>query len=451
MNLKATDIRVRSVQVAFSSEKFRTPFKLSSGIISEITYASVVLEVENRDGTIATGRGGVLLSDLWAFPSAEVPHPVRDEAMRSVVNRLAERYKGIGFGDPFDLGERIDGFLPDLLYETSRELGLAVHIPLLAGLVCLSPFDAALHDGWARCAGRSAYSMYNEAYLNDDMSRYLGPAFKGEYPGDYLTPQRRWLAVQHVVGVGDTLRRSDEAVDDPKDGLPNSLEAWIEKDRVHWLKVKVTGSDLNFDVQRIADVYHVGRDALDKIGSHGKAVRMGIDPNEACEHPSYLEELLVSVKERSPEAYAALDYIEQPTGRHSEQYTFTLHQLAQAKPVVADESLDDIKSLPRLLDLGWSGVALKSCKGQGHTLLTYCWAKKHNLYITMQDLTNPGLALVHSAGLAAHLDLSVDCLEYNSRQYSPHSCLSEREGYEALFVVKDGIIDLGAIKGLGLY
>ena len=75
------------------------------------------------------------------------------------------------------------------------------------------------------------------------------------------------------------------------------------------------------------------------------------------------------------------------------RYTFTLHKVAQRKPVIIDESLDRLENLALLKPLGWSGLALKTCKGQTHSLLAYCWGKKHDQFMTIQDLTNPGLAL----------------------------------------------------------
>ena len=45
-------------------------------------------------------------------------------------------------------------------------------------------------------------------------------------------------------------------------------------------------------------------------------------------------------------------------------------------------------------ELGWTGVALKTCKTQTGALLFLCWAKAHGMDLMVQDLTNPMLAQV---------------------------------------------------------
>ena len=119
-------------------------------------------------------------------------------------------------------------------------------------------------------------------------------------------------------------------------------------------------------------------------------------------------EMLEKVAAERPQVLPALDYIEQPTPRDLGAYTDTLHGVAARVPVVVDESLDDLDKLDWILRLGWSGLAVKTCKGHTHSLLAYCWGRHHRLYLTLQDLTNPGLALVHSANFCAHLRLDVD-------------------------------------------
>jgi hypothetical protein len=100
---------------------------------------------------------------------------------------------------------------------------------------------------------------------------------------------------------------------------------------------------------------------------------------------------------------------------------------------------------------GWSGIALKTCKGQTPSLLAYCWGKQTGHYLTMQDLTNPGLALVHSANLCSQLALSVDYFEGNSRQYMPQSRPAERAAFPAYFHVTAGSLHIPAAQGPGLY
>lgn len=448
--MKPTDIRILSAEVRFSVERFRTPLKLSSGAIEGVTYARVALQVVDRQGRTAVGRGGGFLSDLWAFPSARVTHEQKDAALRALTHRLGERATTSEFADPFEHLARLHAALPAELAQANADLGWPEPLPRLAAAMCLAPLDAAVHDAWGLAAARNTYDMYTAQYLNHDLSAYLGEGFAGRYPGSYLADPVSSYAVQHVVGASDRLSRADESTSDPADGLPNSLEGWIERERVYWFKLKVVGADLDWDVARIKQVYEVATATWARLGGD-RPVQLEIDANEACPDSAYVVELLNRLRAESPAAYESLAYVEQPTARQLSSYRFTLHEVARHKPVVADESLDDLDQLPLLEPLGWSGVALKTCKGQTAALLTYCWARERGLFIALQDLTNPGLAFVQTTGLARRLHLSVDSFEYNSRQYAPESCADERRGYESLLAVRDGRVQFEGFKGIGLY
>ena len=68
--------------------------------------------------------------------------------------------------------------------------------------------------------------------------------------------------------------------------------------------------------------------------------------------------------------------------------------------------------------MGYTGAALKACKGQSQSLLMAAAAQKYGLFLCVQDLTCPGASLIHSAGLAAHVP-GVAAIEANARQYCP--------------------------------
>lgn len=448
--MRDTDIRIVAIRTAFAEETLRFPLVLSTGAITDITYADVRIRVENRQGSQAEGAGGILLSDLWAFPEPSLDHATKDRLMRRLVLRWRElALAADGYADPLQLAHRMEAGMSDLLRGMRGEFGLQTDVPRLAGLVAWSPFDAALHDGWAKAAGRSAYGMYTREYLNEDLGSYLGADWSGAFPGDYLVKPAAKLWIQHVVGGKDPLI-PEEVSSEPDDGLPVSLADWIRRDRVRWFKLKTKGADVAGDLERILDVYRVAVEETARCGIDAPVV-YEIDPNEGCPDPDTLIELLRKLRERSEAAYGALQYVEQPTPRQLSEYRCTLDGIAALKPVLADESLDDLANLRDIARVGFNGVALKTCKGHSHALLTYCWAQRNGLCVTVQDLTNPGIALLHSAGLGSRLRLSWDCFEANSRQYLPFSRSQEREKGPDPFVSRQGRIDVSFLRGPGLY
>ncbi|HMO36945.1 MAG TPA: hypothetical protein PKA06_12965, partial [Gemmatales bacterium] len=118
-------------------------------------------------------------------------------------------------------------------------------------------------------------------------------------------------------------------------------------------------------------------------------------------------------------------------------------------PLVLDEGLTDLESLQLARELGYTGVALKACKGQTSSLLMACAARHYGLFLCVQDLTCPGASLIHSAGLAAHVH-GVSAIEANARQYMPAANEPWKANYPGLFEPVQGYLLTGQLTGPGL-
>ena len=456
--MKATDIRVETVEVTFDDERLSVPLHLSKGVIEAITYAAVTVRARTRGGGVVQGTGAILLSDVWAFPAPDLDHEDKDRLMRRLCRAIAAWLEDDQYEDPIEKGIRLEQAAVELAVQLAQDEPLlqSTPMPRLAVLNCMAPFDAALHDAWGAALPVPLYAAYTAEYLNRDLSADLGADFAGHYPADYLVPRRRGLFVQHVVGFNDALtptsekraERSEER-ENPS-ALSADLTTWIERDRLRYFKLKLRGQSPAEDAARLIEVYTAASLAMEAAGVAG-GPRLSVDPNEAYQEAAMMLEVLDRVAAEKPQALAALDYVEQPTPRDLEAYTDTLHEVARRVPVVVDESLDDLDNLDWIHRLGWSGLAVKTCKGHTHSLLAYCWGRQHGLYLTLQDLTNPGLALVHSVNFCAHLRLDVDCFEGNYRQFMPLSRPYEQAAHPAYFQVTDGQLHLPPDMGPGLY
>jgi L-alanine-DL-glutamate epimerase-like enolase superfamily enzyme len=382
--MRPTDVRVLDATVTFRHVPFAKPLVLSSGPVDGLTEAVVIVEVDTA-GRHASGCGSVLLSYPWAYGSAASDGA--DGAMRAAVSRLAHAVVG-ATGDPLSIGAGLLDALP------------ALPLPRLAAEVCLGPVDAAVHDAWARAAGRPAWQLYTSAHV-PDLAAFLGPDFAGRYPADYLVsrPPVR-LPVQWVVGLGD-----------PLDGLAGA----------RWLKVKLAGADPAADAARVAAVH----------AAAGAGCRLALDPNEGHRAAADVAALLDALP---PDL--AVDYIEQPVPR-----SLPVGPAGHGgPPVLLDEGLPD----PRRLDevTGWDGVVVKTCRGQTAALLTYCWARRRGRYIVQQDLTHVGPALEHAAAFASRTIRAVPAFECNSLQYAPAGNVDLATRRPGLVTVVDGTIDV---------
>lgn len=99
--------------------------------------------------------------------------------------------------------------------------------------------------------------------------------------------------------------------------------------------------------------------------------------------------------------------------------------------------------------MGYSGVALKACKGQTDALLMGAAAQKYKMFLCVQDLTCPGASLLHSASLAARIP-TVAAIESNARQYCPAGNRGWDERFPSMFRVRDGMLGTAVLNGPGL-
>ena len=444
-----SDIRLVEIEASFADEVFRTPLKFGVGVVKAITGLTVRARVENRQGAVADGYGHILLSDLWAYPGG-VPHEIRDAAMRDFSQRFCDLVLGNAeFGHPLDLYLECKPEIPGLAREVTAAHGLAEAFPLLAGLVCASPTDAALHDAFGKVNGICSYDGYGPEFVGHDLAAWCGPEFAGKYLSDYLRPSYvEALPIFHLVGGVDKLRRGEVTEQDPHDGLPVALEEWIERDGLRCFKVKLVGSDVEGDVERTAQVAEVIAETYARLGVRERYY-LSTDSNENNPDPESVVEYLEKLRARSPEAYEALLYVEQPTERDLGAHRFDMREITKFKPVVADEGITDVEKVRLARELGWSGVGLKTCKGHSSSLLYMAMCTEFGMLYTLQDLTNPGLSLIHEAGLAARIH-TLRGFEYNARQFLPGAAPELQARHESLFTVREGQVRTETLAGVGL-
>jgi L-alanine-DL-glutamate epimerase-like enolase superfamily enzyme len=155
-------------------------------------------------------------------------------------------------------------------------------------------------------------------------------------------------------------------------------------------------------------------------------------------------------KIEAQDASAARDllYIEQPTSRDLRADRHDMRKLAAVKPVIIDESLMTLDDYRLAMELGWSGIALKACKCHSGALVFASLAEHQNVPYTVQDLTNPGIALIQSVTLAGHLNPMMG-VETNSRQFFPAANEPEAQVHPGLYRLKDGHLDTTTIQGPG--
>ena len=446
---KPTDIRIESISRRYDELALRTPLKFGGRVSTHMTLLTVDCSVRTVDGRTAQGSGAMPMGNSWSFPSAIVSSDDTLAAMKALADRLVKITGDYHeTGHPIDLNLALEPAYLDAAGDVSKELKLAEPIPKLCALVVASPFDAAVHDAFGKVHGLNCYHTYGAKFMSHDLGHYNGSEFKGEQLDHYLhqEPVAR-MPLYHLVGALDPITAAD--LKKPiGDGLPETLEEWIRFNGLTHLKVKLNGDDLNWDVERVVTIGRTIQDVNSKRGVDQWV--LSLDFNEKCKHVSYLMDFLDRVKEQSALAFDRIQYIEQPTARDLEKdRQNVMFEAAKVKPVVIDESLTGLDRLRMARDMGYTGVALKTCKGQSQSLLIAAAAEKYKMFICVQDLTCPGASLIQSAGLAAHV-IGVPAIEANARQFIPAANKAWEEKFPGVFHITDGTMNTGTLNGVGL-
>ena len=446
---RSTDIRIVEVDHAFEDFRYRAPYQFGGRSVDRVTLLNVELPGAHRRRPRGLGlRVDDARQRVGVSRGLAGRRPRRDEG---ACRRAARRHRRLRRDGPSDRS------LPRARAGVSARRGrrcraaqaLPTPIPKLCTLVVASAFDAALHDAYGKAFGAEQLrDLRPRVHEPRSVRTISGAAFKGEYLDRYVpaAPRPR-MPVFHSVGASDPLEAADVGtrVDD---GLPNTLEEWIPRDGLIRFKIKLNGGDLDADFERVV--------RIDRVVHRAQAARGGAPTGStrststrAARTSAICSSSCGGCARRRPAGFDRILYIEQPTARDlKKDRANVMHEAAKLRPVVIDESLTDLETLLLAREMGYTGVALKACKGQSQAMLMAAAAQKFGMFLCVQDLTCPGASLIHSAGIAARVPGNAG-IEANARQFVPAANAAWEARFPGLFTIRDGVMHTGQLTGAG--
>jgi L-alanine-DL-glutamate epimerase-like enolase superfamily enzyme len=441
-------IRVENISTAYVDYPLRTPLKFGGNSIATLTILHVTCRVRDRTGRLSNGFAAMTMANTWSFPSTLLSYQQTLAAMKTLAKHISTITKEFRqYGHPIEINRELEPEYLKAAATVQQEMRLPESIPKLCMIVTASPFDAAIHDAFGKLLNLSCYETYGSQVLPGTLDRFLSVDFRGETLDKYLsrTPKLR-MPLYHLVGASDPLIAED--VRWPvNDGLPETLVQWVERDHLTHFKIKLDGRNGKWDLDRVLRTDRTL--AAMKRASLARRI-YSLDFNERCPNVEYLLEFLSDLRQQDATAFGRIQYIEQPTARDLEMdRSNTMHRAAKIKPIVIDESLTGLDRLLLARDMGYTGIALKACKGQTQSLLMAAAAQKYKMSLYMQDATCPGAAFVQSAGIAAHVP-GVSAVEANARQYIPLASRPWERAFPGLFGGHQGSVYTGSLTGPGL-
>ncbi len=444
---QTTDARVTRTELHFIPVQTRVPLKFGTEVVTGVTCARTRLTIRDQAGRTASGWGATPLSVQWVWPGT-LPYDLRHAALKEFMLLLGKAWTEFdAWGHPIELGYDFQLHVLRPLLQTFNAQRAKAPLPWLAALLCCSVFDQALHDAYGILHHRPIYHTYNRGFMSRDLGHFLKPAgnspasFTDQFPDAFLSAQpparlRAW----HLVGGLDAVEPDQLTGSEPKDGYPVLLRDWIRRDGLKCLKIKLRGNDAAWDYARWMEV---GRMAI------AEGVEwLSADFNCTVREPAYVTEMLDRMRDEQPRLYGMLLYVEQPFPYELEEHRIDVRSVSARKPLFLDESAHDWEHVRLGRDLGWTGVALKTCKTQTGALLSACWARAHGMTLMVQDLTNPMLAQIPHVLLAAHAG-TIMGVETNSMQFYPEASRQEAAVHPGLYRREDGCICLSTIQGSG--
>ncbi|MEM7147432.1 MAG: hypothetical protein AAF591_20115 [Verrucomicrobiota bacterium] len=462
------EIEVVGVELEFLPVETRVPLKFGAQVLERVICARARVRVRRlSDGWEKLGIGETPLSVPWVWPGGDLSYGEKERAMVGFCELIAERLPGAGLsGHAMELGyDFIEEVLPELVEAFSGDLPEGAELPELAALVCFSLFDLAIHDGYGVVHGVKTYETYTGEWMERDLADFVDVAkdmrggdlsFAGKYPGDFLVaaPADGRIPVWHLVGGLDALEKEDLTGDasvtldpdapggakPPDDGYPFYLRDWIRTDGLKCLKVKLRGNDEGWDYERLVKI---GR-----IAAEEGVDWLSTDFNCTVTDPEYVNGILDRLKGEERGTWDKILYVEQPFPYDLEANRIEVGSVSERKPLFLDESAHDWRYVRLGRELGWTGVALKTCKTQTGALLSLCWAKAHGMDLMVQDLTNPMLAQVPHVLLGAHAG-TIMGVESNGMQFYPEASVREAAVHPGLYRRREGVLDFSTLEGAG--
>ena len=426
----------------------RMPFRFGAVTLRAAAVLHVRMEVELANGQRAVGWAADMLAPKWfdKDPNKHYEENVHD--LLGGARAAADAY--------LQLGQRADSAFA--IWQQGCQAGADWGAQRgLNGLLASngpSLQERALIDAIGAASGMS----YHQLLASGALGIELGAVHEelGAMPVEraLASAPLEALSVRHTIGLIDPIRRSDIPPEaELGDGLPQSLEEYIETQGIRYLKIKI-GGDARADFERLASIAALLAER--RINGY----RVTLDGNEQYGDMDALVGLLERVERELPELYASLLYIEQPLDRAvalDPALAPLIEQVSVRKPMLIDESDEDVNTFKRAVGLGYRGVSSKACKGlikavTNAALVRHLDDGSGRYFMSAEDLTNIPVVGLHQ-DLAHVAALGIGHVERNGHHYvrgldhlSPSERAQCRSEHPMLYRDMDDVLTL-AIDG----
>jgi len=440
--------------------RLRLPFRFGAVTVTEASQIFLRLVIEDSAGQRAEGVAAELMVPKWFDKNPALSNEANADQLRRSLAFACEAGCAAEPAGAFALHAQLE---PDH-HARCAEAGLNS----LVASFGLALFDRAVLDGLCHLTGLTAVELLrrNLPGIADSTTPDLGGFDFRRFLGG-LAPAQTLIA-RHTVGMADFLAAADvDPAAVPDDGLPTSLEGAIRAYGLTHFKLKLSGNE-TADIARLAAIAAV----LDRLAGD---YRVTLDGNEQFSEAAQVVAFLrrATAEPRLRRLLQSTLFIEQPIARSVALET-PVAAIAAMLPIEIDESDGNMAAFRRALDLGYTGISSKSCKGLYRALLNRARATAVTVaggttcFLSAEDLTTQAGIAVQQDLLLASL-IGVTHIERNGHHYvdgmqgapaaeqqaylAAHGDLYRAAGDRARLRIENGRIAIGSVLasvGLGV-
>jgi hypothetical protein len=404
------EIRIKEVDLRERDVRLRLPFRFGVVTLREAPQLFCRVRIELPDGRGGWGSTAELLAPKWFDKDPSLSNDDNFEQLRNSVRNAAALYlENRDFLTPFGHFSK---------HHSDQLLRCAVDglNPLVSSFGS-ALIDRAILDALCRVNETSFFQAVRSNLCGIGDSSLL-PDLRGFQWEAYLESLSEMAVVhaRHTVGLADPIEPGErDEGERVNDGLPETLTEVIAEYGHSYFKIKVSG-DADADLERLRKIAAV----MSGLGDY----RCTLDGNEQFEEVEQVEGFWNAMLQYPDlqKLAASILFIEQPLPRKV-ALEKNVESLARLRPVIIDESDQDLDAFPLAVRRGYCGVSSKNCKGMYKSLINLARCRKLNeehgserFFMSAEDLTNQaGLAVQQDLALAALLGLKH--IERNGHHY----------------------------------
>lgn len=463
--MKPTRIAIEDVRFYLRNVRARLPFRYGKATLVAMPLLHVRLNAVSEQGGRVEGYSADCLPPKWFDKNPAKDYQTNIEDLLSAI-RIAERIYRNSASQPGDVFKQWMQAYSEVTTQC-KSAGLNS----LTASFGSSLMERALLDTGSKVAGLGYRQWIFSGGSGLDPGAVY-PELKG-IPVESLERDsgNGTLRVRHTIGLADSIWTHEIPPSERlNDGLPQSVEEWIQESGVRMFKIKVSG-DLEVDRARLGSIAQL----LD--GSLADQYGVTLDGNEVFPSFDALEEWFGTLQKEPvlQHFWIRVLVLEQPIERHralESEGREILHRLQKDFTVIIDESDDSLESFKQAQVLGYRGVSVKNCKGPIKGIFNRLLVKKLNessgpglrYELTAEDLCNLPvvplqqdlaqidlLGLTHAERNGHHFFHGLDHLTPSERSdcLSRHALLYEPMGASGKLCIREGEIHLTSLRQEG--